>query len=167
MPATNVAATKKPPADAAPPQRSAPAIDPRNVQLQSGGHVYMSWVVRLPEGFIADDLKETRTIWRKVQSNAHRFRKFDRVFLIAFDESWCAEAVVADANTTEVQLSRPRVIDLAQRIVPLFEDETYRIRWTGNGYVVERKRDALRMTQVVATEAEAKMLLFRLYPRPA
>ena len=51
----------------------------------------------MPEDFIADDSKETG-VWRKVQINrSTSLRKHDRLYLVAFDESWAAEAIVIDA----------------------------------------------------------------------
>jgi hypothetical protein len=90
-------------------------------------------------------------------------RKFDQVIAVAFDETWMAEAVVADARS--VVLSKPRITTFPKRYDPLFADENYELRWTGVGYAVFRKKDKHQMTAPVATTALAERDLKRLYPQ--
>lgn len=148
------------------PKRRIPVIKPDAVELNHGGHLYQSWFVRLPDGFISDDLKETEVVWKAVQNSVHSFRKFDHLFMISFDESWGATAVVIEAGMREVQLGGMRIINFDKRTKPLFEDDEHRVVWLGNGYAVERKKDGQRVTQLVGDEILAERDLRGLYPRP-
>lgn len=149
-----------------PTGRAAVEIDPARVVLDSTGQVLRSFVVRLPGGLIADDLKEPR-IWRRVQLSRNAFRKFDRLFCIDFDESWVAECIVENADTNKAVLAIPRLTRFSKRFEKLFEDELYRSKFVGHGYVVERKSDGHIMCEPVASAAHAERLLMQLYPRPA
>ncbi|MCW5747728.1 MAG: hypothetical protein KIT36_16185 [Alphaproteobacteria bacterium] len=144
---------------------SPPAIDPANVRLNLEGFAFRSIFVRLPEGLAADDLKEP-AIWRAVQPTPARLRDFDQLVMVAYDQSWLAEAVVAFADATRVVLAKPRLTTFPPRYDRPLEDARYRIVWGGTGYVVERKHDGHRMTHPAATVALAERDLRHLYPRP-
>jgi len=151
---------------AMPPQRDLPAVDPAFVTLNADSFAYRQFMVRLPEGTIADDLKEP-SLWARVQANrAVALRKHDHLYIVAFDESWAAEAVVVQANAAVAVIAKPRLMRFAERLKPLFSDGTYAVAWYGNGFAVKRIADGTRMTQIVANEALAERDLGRLYPRP-
>ncbi|MER9936142.1 hypothetical protein [Mesorhizobium sp. M0088] len=143
--------------------RQVPEIDPARVQVQAAGQVWREYFVRAPQDFVADDLKEP-AIWKKVQAGRFGLKKFDRVFVVAFDESWVAEAIVASADIKGAVLAKPRVTTMPERYDTLFQDENYRIAWNGFGYIVERKSDGHPMTQPTANPDLAARLLAQLYP---
>lgn len=139
-------------------------IDPRLVTLNSNGFGWREFMVRMPKEIVLDDLKEP-DIWRRVQTSGNSLRKHDRVYLVAFDESWAAEAIVTDGDMKKAVLSKPRVTTFSARFDGLFEDENYRTVWMGSGFVVERKADGHRMTQPVASAAVAERDLRQIYPK--
>lgn len=144
--------------------RQAPEIDPARVQVQSAGQIWREYFIRAPKGFVADDLKE-QSIWKKVQTGRFGLKKFDRLFIVAFDESWVAEALVAGADTKGVTLAKPRITTMPERYDQLFQDENYRIVFNGHGFVTERKSDGHVMTQPTANADLAARLLAQLYPQ--
>jgi hypothetical protein len=151
---------------AIPPDRKLPTIDPAFVALNADSFAYRQFMVRLPEGAIADDLKEP-SLWARVQANRNvALRKHDHLYIVAFDESWAADAVVVQANAEVAVIAKPRIIRFAERLKPLYSDGTYTVAWYGNGFAVKRLADGTRMTQIVANEALAERDLGRLYPRP-
>jgi hypothetical protein len=139
-------------------------IDPQSVTLQQAGMAYSHWFVRLPRDFISDDLKRL-DVWKRVQAGGHPLRRHDHIYLVAFDESWAAEAIVAAAGAADAVLSGIRIVSFPERTRPLFQDDRYRVAWVGSGYCVERKADGHRMTAPVASEALAQRDLANLYPR--
>ncbi len=141
-----------------------PKADPANVVLNSEGFGWRSWLVRLPNAAVADDLKEP-SIWSLVQRSGKAFRRHDHLYVVAYDESWAAEVVVADASAEAVDLTGHRIMQLGRRVRRLLDDGVYRVAWTGSGFVVERCTDGVRMTSPVASEALAERELARLYPR--
>lgn len=147
--------------------RKTPVIAPVDVSLNAAGTAWRSWFVRLPEGFVADDLKEPDA-WVKVQAVPQKaLQKLDFVVLVAFDESFVAEAWVAHADGQKAVLSKPRLTAMPERYERLFSDGTYRVVFVGGGYAVERIRDGHRMTPAFATAAVATLELSRLYPTRA
>jgi hypothetical protein len=149
-----------------PPDRRLPTIDPAFVQLNADSFAYLQFMVRLPEGAIADDLKEP-SLWARVQANRNvALRKHDHLYIVAFDESWAVDAVVVQANAEVAVISKPRLIRFAERIKPLYSDGTYTVAWYGNGFAIKRLADGARMTPIVTNEALAERDLARLYPRP-
>ncbi|MES0135612.1 hypothetical protein NKJ88_11750 [Mesorhizobium sp. M0016] len=146
--------------------RQTPDIDPARVQRQSAGQVWSEFLVRVPKDFVADDLKEP-SIWKKVQTGRFGLKKFDRLTIVAFDESWVAEALVAGADAKSVTLAKPRLTTMPARYDQLFQDENYRVVFNGHGYVTERKADGHEMTQVTANPDLAARLLAQLYPTRA
>ena len=141
-------------------------IDQRNVTLNANGFGWREFMVRLPAGMVADNLKEP-SLWAKVQKGPNALRKHDRVYAVAFDESWVAEAIVIDADKEKAVLAKPRLTTFGERFDKLFETEDYRTVWMGEGYVVERKSDGHRMTQPVHSAAIAERDLRNLYPSKA
>lgn len=147
-------------------ERAVPVIDPARMALQFAGQVWREYLVRVPADFVADDLKSP-SAWRKVQAGSRNgLRKLDRVTVVAFDESWIAEAIVASADNKGAVLAKPRITSIPLRFDKLFEDDLYRVAWNGFGYVVERKADGHAMTQATANEL-ATRLLVQLYPARA
>ncbi|PTE11543.1 hypothetical protein [Mesorhizobium helmanticense] len=147
-------------------ERPVPEIDPARVALQSAGQVWRDYMVRVPADFVADDLKSP-SAWRKVQASRNALKKFDRIFVVSFDESWTGEAIVASADSKGAVLAKPRVTTMPERYDKLFSDDLYRIAWNGFGYVVERKADGHVMTQAVANPELATRLLAQMYPARA
>ncbi|MDN2579191.1 hypothetical protein [Aquibium sp. ELW1220] len=139
-------------------------IDPRNIVMNDAGFAWRSFMVRLPVDAVADHLKEP-TIWAKVQKSANALRKHDRLYIVAFDEGWVAEAFVTDADKSRAVLAKPRLTVFSERFDSLFQDENYRVAWMGSGYVVERKSDGHRMTAPVHSAAIAERDLRNIYPQ--
>ena len=82
----------------APLTRKLPQVDPNRVTVDHSGFARKSLVVRLPPDLIADDLKEPGT-WSRVQRSADKsLRQHDTVDLIAFDQTWVAEAIVSETT---------------------------------------------------------------------
>lgn len=145
--------------------RQTPKVDPNLVSVNSDGFKFRDIFVRLPHGAIADDLKEPE-MWKHVQrSQAKALRKFDRLMLVAYDEAWLAEAVVAHADGLTVILGKPRITPLPDRVEKLFGDGTYQVSWNGAGYVVVRLRDGFVATNTFPNAALAERALVAMYPR--
>lgn len=149
-----------------PLERTAPLIPHENVVLNVDGFVYRHLLVRLPADFVADDLKEPG-VWRKVQGSRNALRKHDHLYLVAYDESWAADAVVASGTAASAVLCKPKLTNFPERYDRLFEDENYRVAWMGTGYIVERKKDGHRMTAPVPSAAHAERDLRNIYPKAA
>lgn len=145
--------------------RDVPVIDPGNVKANTEGFEWSEWRVRLPRGATLQDLNHP-SLWRLVQGSRSALRRLDRVQILSFDEEWVAEAIVAGATRGGVTLSKPSVTRLPPRTEVLAGDDTYQIRWAGNGYVVERRRDGHAMTNPVQTVHQAERDLKALYPEP-
>ncbi|RWK49423.1 MAG: hypothetical protein EOR47_14190 [Mesorhizobium sp.] len=146
--------------------RHVPEIDPARVQVQAAGQITREYFVRCPAGMVADDMKEP-SIWRKVQASRNAFKKFDRVFIVSFDETWIAEAIVAGADNKSAVLGKPRIETLPTRYDKLFSDGTYKVEFNGIGFVVIRISDGHTMTQPTANAALAERLLVQMYPARA
>lgn len=138
-------------------------IDPANVKVNHSGLAFRQMFVRLPAGMIADDLKEP-SIWARVQASPLALRRHDNLYIAAYGEDWVAEAIVADADARQAVLCKPRLTSFPERYERLFEDDTFRVRWMGNGFAVERKADGHRMTPITGSAALAERDLMRLYP---
>lgn len=151
--------------DAAPPPAPPVEIEPRDVQINTEGFAWRTWLVRLPKGIVAGDLGAT-DLFKKVQSNpATAMRKYDEVRLIANDESWLADATVSHADNTTVVLAKPKITQLPERTKPFLSDGTYSVAWVGNGYAVKRLSDGQQMSQPTSNEAQAERDLSALYGR--
>ncbi|MGV2104393.1 hypothetical protein [Rhizobium sp. 21-4511-3d] len=147
-------------------QRAAPIIPMASVQINNQGYVSRDLFIRLPEGFVADDLKEP-DVWKIVQSSPFALVKHDRLYMVAYDESWVAEAIVAQADRLKAVLAKPRLTNFPERFEKLFEDDFYRVAWVGSGYCVLRKTDNHRMTSPVSSSQIAERDLINLHPRVA
>lgn len=141
-------------------------IDPNKVKINNNGFVYRDMFVRLPAECIADDLKRPE-LWQRVQTGTQALRKFDRVMIVAYDETWVAEAFVENATLDGVWLAKPRITQFSERADRLFGDGTYQVVWGGAGYHVERIRDGAKVTETYANAPLAERALAGLYPRRA
>lgn len=143
-----------------------PPIPVHAIRLQAEGFVFREFVVRLPREIALADLVRPE-VWRLIQgSRAISLQKLDRLTILAWDEAWCATAIVAAATRGGVTLSKPQRIELEPRTEVLAGDENYQLRWVSTGYVVERRSDGHQMTDPFATVALAEPALERLYPQP-
>jgi hypothetical protein len=155
------------PAEVLPGIRQAPPIEPRMVTINSQGFAWKEVQARVPEALIFDDLKLPE-IWRRVQGHPEKsLIRLDKVRVIAWDESWLCECVVTAATSAGATLSKPMKIELPPRSELLLSDENYAVRWGGNGYYVERKRDGQRVSEIVSTKSEAERALSAQYARPS
>lgn len=145
-------------------QRRAPTIPATAITCQSKGFVWSEYMVRLPNGFIADDLKEPG-VWSLVQSTSCSLRQHDRLYIVAFDQSWMAESIVAYADRSTVTLAKPRITQSPIRYDNLLETEDFRVVWVGTGYVVERKSDNHRMTAPIASKILAERQVWEMTPK--
>jgi hypothetical protein len=75
-----------------------------------------------------------------------------------------AEAIVSSATATAVKLTGIRKVDLPAGYAVLPETEDFRVKWFGNGYAVEWKRDGLRVSEVVASVYEPEREMRNKYP---
>lgn len=145
--------------------RKPPRVFPGFCKINSDGFCWREWMVRLPETAIVDDLK-VPDIWKQVQlSPQTALRKHDHLYIVSYDESFAAEAIVSQATANAATLSGLRLITLVERTTPLLNDGTYKIEWIGNGYIVKRIKDGQLMTYAVQTLGEAERDLSRLYPK--
>jgi hypothetical protein len=155
----------KPNPDLTPPAKLA-LIDPARCVIQAEGFAYKELFVRLPADFIADHINSRAEAWQSVQSRSGKaLKKFDRVTVVAWDETWMAEAIVVEAGQLRVFFAKPKITSLGARYENLCEDENYRVEWAGSGYVVRRKRDSVVVTQSATTAALAERDLRNLYPK--
>lgn len=157
------AAAKKTDTPADPPQRGIPQIEPSWAKLNFSGAEFQSWLIRLPKGAIADDLKEGGLFKRVQQSGRVTLRKFHNVRLVDFEEKWFADATVGEANASEVILTGIKIVQLPERTRPLFQDEKFEVRWDGIGYAVNRKADNSKLTHHFPTEQLAMHALSQQY----
>ncbi|RWJ37462.1 hypothetical protein [Mesorhizobium sp.] len=143
------------------------AVDPKKVIMNNNGFGWRDFLVRLPEGATADCLKDP-LIWKRVQNaKGVSFVRHDHLYIVAFDDTWAAEAIVADSDAGKAIITKPRIHTFPDRFDNLFEDELYRIKWTGIGYVVERKADKAIVSHPAPNIALAERDLARLYPKVA
>ncbi|KSV76690.1 hypothetical protein N182_24775 [Sinorhizobium sp. GL2] len=146
--------------------RQTPKVDPNLVTINHDGFAFRDVFVRLPHGSIADDLKEPE-MWKHVQPSVKALRKFDRLMLVAYDETWVAEALVGYADPKTVVLAKPRITAMPDSFEKLFGDGTYQVTWNGASYVVVRLRDGAVVTNGFPNAALAERALAALYPRRA
>ena len=145
-----------------------PAVTMHNVFEQYAGHQWREFLVRLPEGAGKDDLKDP-SLWRKTQSRpGTALRLFDRLTIVAFDETWMAECRVIRADASSAVLSFSKIIEMGTgRFDNLPQDDTYKIRWSGTGYIVVRKSDEVIMSRPVRDLGQAATDMRRLHARAA
>lgn len=141
-------------------------VDPAKMSMDMAGTVSRHWWVLLPEGMVADGIKDP-SIWSRVQGN-HRttMHKHDRIYAVAFDGSFAIEARVGEATRDAAVLVKPSIISFPERVTPLFSDENYRLEWRGDGYAVIRRVDGRQMGGLQPSEALAIQHLRRQYPVP-
>jgi len=141
-------------------------IDSSTVTLDMAGTVSRHWHVILPEGMVADGVKDP-AIWSRVQGNRRTtMRKHDRIYAVAYDGSFAIEARVAEAVVDAVVLAKPSILSFPERRTPLFSDENYRLEWRGDGFAVIRRADGLQMGGLQPSETLAIQHLRRQYPVP-
>lgn len=146
--------------------RKVPIIDPVRVAVDSSGHHLRTMFVRLPADFTSADLNEP-TSWSRVQKDRTKaLRKFDRLFMVAADESWVAEALVSYADLSIAVLAKPNITKFPERYTPLPHDDAFRVIWTGAGYAVQRIADGHQMTAIVSSVQMAERDLRTMRPRP-
>ena len=147
--------------------REAPTIPTKSFSWNSQGFNFREAFVRLPKGVILADLNEHPEIWKTVQSaGAIALRRFDKVRVVDFDETWLADATVSFADRTTVILCGIKRTEMPERAVQLFEDQLYKTEWAGSGYCVIRKSDGVLMDgKTHATPEGARHALMALYPK--
>lgn len=153
-------------AEAAPVSPIALRIPVDNLSLDIDGMVMRALVLRLPRGVEMRHLIENSgDCFKLIQQSPRSLRKFDKLTVIAFDESWLATTIVASATDTDVALAKPAIVQLQARTAVLPGDDKFQIVWDGAGYVVKRRSDGHTMTLPVASLAVAQNDLSGLYPR--
>lgn len=149
----------------APAERILPKVLPDMVTLNGDGFAWRTFLVRMPDGAIGDDLKSPG-IWRVVQhSEVKRLRENDHLFIVGFDRSWCAECIVTHTSLEGVTLGTHKLISMPERTKPYFSDGKYRVKLHGNGFIVERISDLQIMTDILPNEKIAERALVDLYPK--
>ena len=153
-----------PEAEAETGQRVPSLVMPNCLWRNFAGHRYSMWECRFPEGNIADDLK-VPSIWRRCQQDGNSaLKRWDELRIVAFDGSWVAHCIVAHASLTEVVLSKPKITTMPDSRENLFQDDTYLVRFVGNGYAVFRKYDDQQMAPAVHSAEAAMTVLLNQYP---
>ena len=142
-------------------------LEIKDVQVNDAGFAFRNLMVRLPDGMVADDLRNPK-IWRKIQIGdmSHRLLKHDHLFILSFDETWFANAIVSYADQISAALVILKVGSFREIDKVLFSDGTYRVVWTGAGFGVQRVSDGVMTSnQAHSTEALAVAALRLLYPK--
>ncbi len=147
--------------------RKLPVIDPTWCEFNHEGQCWREVQVRLPPTATLLDLNETPTIWKLVQESQKALRQRDRVTIISWAEDWMVDGRVTDATKAVVQIAIIKRYDLTPRHDRLPQDDTYAVRWFGNGYAVERKLDQMCVSPIVATVQEAERHMSAKYSRAA
>lgn len=99
-----------------------------------------------------------------MQNRLKCLRKHDAIFAVGFGEDFAVEARVTETTPEAAVLGGMRIIAYPERTVPLFSDDKFRVRWTGTGYIVERKTDGVRMGEH-GSEALAVRHIRTLHPQ--
>lgn len=137
-----------------------------NLSMDVEGMVTRSLVLRLPRGVEMRHLIEnSRDCFFLLQKSTASLRRFDRLLVIAFDESWVASTIVASATDSDVAIAKPSIVSMAARTAQLPGDENHIVEWVGTGYCVVRRKDGHRMTLPVGSLAVAQRELSNLYSR--
>ena len=142
-------------------------LEVKDVQVNDAGFCYRNVMVRLPEGMVADDLRDSK-IWRRIQigDQSHRLLKPDHLFILSHDESWFCEAIVSYADNISASLAILKVGSFHEVDQALYADGTYKVTWTGAGFGVQRISDnVMTSNQTHSTEALAITALRNLYPK--
>lgn len=142
-------------------------VDPGAVIINNAGFAFRELFVRLPDDAIFDHINSRPDMWAKVQQNSGKaLKKFDRVFLVAWDEAWMAEAVVTEASARTVVFATPRKHSFPERNERLLNDGCYRVVWVGTGYGVYRNRDNVMVSGPHPNAVLAERALGQQYPQP-
>ena len=140
-------------------------IDPRHLHIDSMGHHTRQWFARLPQGMMADDLKDP-AVWSRVQGDRNKaLRRHDRLYLVDYDEAFALDARVTDATGSAAVLALQKIISFPERITPLFNDGTYCVKWGGEGFYAMRLTDHVQMGPCFGSEALAIRHIQNLYPQ--
>lgn len=125
--------------------RKIPRIRRRDVRRNTEGNFCFSeWFIRLPDGLVFQDINDAQgEIWKDVQTaGGTALRRFDNVRMVAADESWLADGIVADANIDKVVFAGLKRVQLVARIETFVtNDGRYRAEWAGAGYGIFRRSD--------------------------
>lgn len=100
-----------------------------------------------------------------MQNRLKCLRKHDAIFAVGFSEDFAVEARVTETTPEAAVLGGMRIIAYSERTVPLFSDDKFRVRWTGTGYIVERKADGVRMGAEHGSEELAVRHIRALHPQ--
>lgn len=142
-------------------------INPVDVHPDGAGSRTRNWFIRMPKDMKADGLNDPKA-WKAVQLRRDKqLARHDRLYCVAYDESFAVEARVTDAGPEAVVIAPLKVIKFPERMTPLFNDGRYKVQWSGVGYVVVRIEDDVQMGAEFGSEALAIRHIQSLYPRPA
>jgi hypothetical protein len=130
------------------------------------GQIWRDVLVRMPEGAVADDLRDPR-IWKAVQGTPFTaLVKLDQLLILGFQEDWGAEAIVTHASHAEARLLIKKVFGFGGGIGEgLYSDGTLEIAWDGSSYCVRRVNDQMIVDRGFSTEGAAVDALRRHYPK--
>ncbi|MGR3562954.1 MAG: hypothetical protein ACU0FH_16785 [Heliomarina sp.] len=140
-------------------------VDPQHVHLDVPGHQTRSWLVWLPAGAVTDDLKDP-AIWSKIQNDRQKvLRRHDKLYIVGHDEEFAVEARVIDATRDAAVLALQKIVSTKSRLAPYFADDTYAVKWTPQGFYVQRKQDGMQMGSFFGSEDLAIRHLRNQYPQ--
>ena len=144
-----------------------PEIKPERVQINDANFAWRTVLVRCPEGIVQDDLRSPK-IWKRVQASRHHaLIKLDHLFILAWDESWMARAVVTEATSTEARLAIEKVSTFKEVGTGLYSDGTLEVFWDGTSYGVRRIEDKVRVISEGFTREDLAVAALRgWYPKP-
>jgi hypothetical protein len=147
-------------------ERKEPEVE--RVLLNDAGQGWRNVLVRMPAGATQDDLRSPK-IWKKAQLSRHTaLMKLDHLFILAFDESWFARAVVTHASSTEAHLAIEKVGTFKEQGSSFYQDGTLEVFWDGAAYSVRRIADGVRIiVEGFTTEQQAIAALRNWYPKKA
>lgn len=140
-------------------------INPAWITWNTQGQVWTEYQVRLPDGASADDLNANPDLWVDVQGSRTSLKKFDRLLIVAYDETWMADAIVSEATGKTVTLAGYKIVQLPKRHGALPETEDFKVVWGGAGYYVERKSNGLKVSDMVPSLALATQFMNSKYSR--
>jgi hypothetical protein len=148
--------------------RITPEIDPKSVKTNESGQVWRSILVYMPEGMVADDLRDAK-IWKRVQASPPvALRKLDHLLILTANEDQAIRAVVTYVTGTEAHLSIERVSTFREQSQSLFSDGTLEVFFENGAYSVRRMSDKVRVVnESFHTEALAISSLRQYYPKVA